>query len=183
MGSQRLGPGSTGVVAIKKQDDPARVREIAQVINYMASPFGTAEELYMQWGEEGRHHTWDDKLKTPVFTDTGLAEVGREFTYIGCNPFIVFNPGYSAQTKAFCALERKIIPAARQTATLGLYSRTNDGKGVGLSTALDDGIGQIMQGRRPMGDLTKLVGDYKTAGGDEIRHEFEDAYAQAHQGR
>ncbi|MFW6597914.1 hypothetical protein ACQBAU_17360 [Propionibacteriaceae bacterium Y2011] len=178
-GVQRLGPGITGLVAIRKQDDPERVREIINVINYLASPLGSAEELYVRWGEEGVHHTWDDQLSTPVLTDKGLDEVARETTYIGCNPFVIFNPGYQDKTKAFHDLQQTVIKRGRADATLGLYSTTNSNKGPALTRDLTDGINQIMQGRRPLTELSAVLDDFRSGGGDQIRAEYEQAFEQS----
>jgi len=181
-GAQRLGPGITGLVAIRKQNNPDRVREIIDVINYLASPMGSAEELYLRWGEEGKQHTWDDKLQTPVLTDTGIAEIARETAYIGCNPYIAFNPGYGEVTKKFYELEKIIIPAGRADASLGLYSSTSSTQGATLARTLTDGVNRIMQGQRPMSDLTKVLDEYRKNGGDQIRREFEEAFAKAKSG-
>ncbi len=175
MGTQRLGTGITGLVAIKKQDDPDRVRELVSIINYLAAPFGSTEELHTRWGEEGIHHTWDEEQSTPVLTDTGIAEVGREFTYVGCSPYVVFNPGYQEKTKAFHDLETRIIPNGRTDASIGLYSATNDEKGSVLKTQLEDAIGEIMRGQRTLSDLDAALDEYRSAGGDQIREEFERA--------
>lgn len=181
-GHQRLGPGITGLVAIRKQQDPARVREIIDVINFLASPLGSAEELYVRWGEEGTHHTWDDKLRTPVLNDTGIGQIARETAYIGCNPYVIFNPGYAETSRKFHELEKIVIKNGRSDASLGLYSSTNSTQGPTLTRTLNDGINQIMQGRRPMSDLATVVDEYRKAGGDRIRGEYEEAFAKAKSG-
>lgn len=181
-GAQRLGPGITGLVAVKKQKDPARVKEIVNVINYLAAPAGSAEELFTRWGQEGKHHTWDDKLKSPVLTDTGIADIARETAYIGCNPYVIFNPGYAETSKRFYELEKVVIPAGRSDASLGLYSKTNSAQGPTLTRTLNDGINQIMQGTRPMSDLAKVVDEYRKGGGDKIRGEYEEAFAKLKNG-
>jgi len=39
------------------------------------------------------------------------------------------------------------------------------------------GVSDIIQGRRPIGDLDGLVGDWKNKVGDKMRGEFQDAIA------
>ncbi|MFW6598219.1 hypothetical protein ACQBAU_15790 [Propionibacteriaceae bacterium Y2011] len=178
-GNQRLGRGIVGLVAIKKQQDPERVREIINVINYLASPFGSAEELYTRWGEEGVHHTWDAELQTPVLTDKGLNEIARETAYIGCNPYVAFNPGYSDKTEAFHELQQIVIPNGRSDDTIGLSSTTDSSKGPGLTRDLNDGIFQIIRGQRSQSDLTALLDDFRKDGGDKIRAEYEEAFEKS----
>jgi hypothetical protein len=38
----------------------------------------------------------------------------------------------------------------------------------------------IFYGRRPLGDFDQLVRDWRNDGGDQIRGEFEQAYAASH---
>jgi putative aldouronate transport system substrate-binding protein len=39
------------------------------------------------------------------------------------------------------------------------------------------GITDIVTGRRPIGDLSQLVADWRSKGGDKMRAEFEQALA------
>jgi putative aldouronate transport system substrate-binding protein len=42
-----------------------------------------------------------------------------------------------------------------------------------------DGINDIITGRAPMTDLPRLIQQWKTDGGDQVRKEYEDAIAAA----
>ena len=44
------------------------------------------------------------------------------------------------------------------------------------------GVSDIIQGRRPIGDLDSLVADWRTKAGDKMRGEFQDAIAAAAKG-
>ena len=46
-----------------------------------------------------------------------------------------------------------------------------------MNQALIDGITDIVAGRRPLGDFDQLVKDWRNNGGDQIRHEYEQALA------
>ena len=78
-------------------------------------------------------------------------------------------------------VERQLIPLAVEDPTLGLVSPTDNGKGVVLTNSFNDGLVDIIAGRRPLADYDQLVKDWQTAGGDAIRQEYQKAIAQATQ--
>jgi putative aldouronate transport system substrate-binding protein len=63
--------------------------------------------------------------------------------------------------------------------TLGLYSATAASQGQLAQDTLMSGVSDIIQGRRPIGDLDRLVADWRTKVGDKMRGEFTDAIAAA----
>jgi putative aldouronate transport system substrate-binding protein len=68
---------------------------------------------------------------------------------------------------------------AVQDPTVGMYSPTNQKLGFSIQTQLADGLIDIIVGRRPMSDYDQLVAAWRSAGGDQIRSGFEQAYAEA----
>ncbi len=182
VGAKRLGTGTYLLAGITKQKSDDRVREILRLIDYMSSPFGTKEYLGNVYGLEGRDFSWDDRLKAPIKNSLGGSEVTNEFTYIGCRPYVVFNPGHADVAKAFYSHQVKTIPVGRADPTAILYSETNDKLGANLVAKLDDVKSQVIQGRKTMADLDQAVADWRSAGGDKIRSEFEAAFAASQGG-
>jgi putative aldouronate transport system substrate-binding protein len=45
--------------------------------------------------------------------------------------------------------------------------------------AFMSGVSDIVQGRRPIGDLDSLISDWRQKAGDKMRSEFQDAIAAA----
>ena len=68
-------------------------------------------------------------------------------------------------------------PISVEDATLGLYSATQASKGVQLIQPFGDGITDIVTGRRPLSDLDTLLREWKSAGADTMKTEYEKAYA------
>ena len=92
---------------------------------------------------------------------------------------VLFDP----QNKDFAPMMNQSLQAlsagAAQDPTVGLYSATNQKLGFLIQTQLADGLIDIIVGRRPMTDYDQLVSAWRSAGGDTIRSEFEQAYAQS----
>jgi putative aldouronate transport system substrate-binding protein len=59
-----------------------------------------------------------------------------------------------------------------------LYSPTNGSKGGPLNQAFQDGLTDLVAGRRPFSDYDQLVSDWRSGGGDQIRAEYEQALQQ-----
>jgi putative aldouronate transport system substrate-binding protein len=63
--------------------------------------------------------------------------------------------------------------------TIGYYSPTNAAKLTGLTRDLNDKLNDIIVGRQPLEALDQAISDWRSAGGDQIRTEFEQAMAAA----
>ena len=63
--------------------------------------------------------------------------------------------------------------------TVGLYSPTYATKGASLTMAMTDGVNGILFGRADVSSLDNLVKTWRTNGGDQIRSEYEDAFARS----
>ena len=50
-------------------------------------------------------------------------------------------------------------------------------KGFTLTQALNDGLTDIVVGRRPLSDYDQLVKDWQTNGGEQVRKEFAESIA------
>jgi putative aldouronate transport system substrate-binding protein len=60
-----------------------------------------------------------------------------------------------------------------------LVSPTAVRQGAVVTQTFQDGIRDIIVGRRPVGEYDQLVKDWQTSAGDTIRKEFQDAIAAA----
>jgi len=68
-------------------------------------------------------------------------------------------------------------PDAVTDPTFGQVSTTNFSKGFPLTQAIQDGITDIVVGRRPMSDYEGLVKDWQNNGGETIRKEYAESIA------
>jgi putative aldouronate transport system substrate-binding protein len=70
-----------------------------------------------------------------------------------------------------------MLAAGIQDPTAGLYSSTSSNKTGVLNQTFFDAIQDMVAGRRPMSDYDGLVKDWRAGGGDQMRAEYEQAYA------
>ncbi len=72
-----------------------------------------------------------------------------------------------------------MVPVLVSDPSLGLYSPTNGTKGNVLLQNCTDALAEIVVGRSPLGALDQIVNDWRANGGDQIRTEFQQAYAES----
>ena len=165
---------STGYTALNtlRQASPDRIRELLRVINWLAAPFGSQEDLLLKYGVGDVDYTLDDK-GNPVPTDRGLPDAGyMPWQFLSKNAPVQYNANVPAYAQMQRHAEELSAPAGVFDATQGYISDTALNKGPTLEQAFLDGTTDIIAGRRPMSDYDGLVKDWQTNGGDQIRKEY-----------
>ncbi|MEI8411818.1 MULTISPECIES: substrate-binding domain-containing protein [unclassified Kribbella] len=165
-------------IAAVKPSSPERTKMLLRVLNWMAAPFGTEEYLFRKFGLPGRHYTLNGT--DPVLTETGGSEVCLgEFPiqYLADGGFPVYFPGRPEAVDVAYNHLKAILPTAAQQPTYGLYSPTHSTKFKVFDTKFDALTKDIQLGRADLSTWDKAVADWRKAGGDAIRHEFEEAMA------
>jgi putative aldouronate transport system substrate-binding protein len=93
---------------------------------------------------------------------------------------VLFDSNYPKDwAQSTYAHEQTLIKLGIQDPTLGLYSSTYSSQGVTFNATLASGLQDIVTGRRPVTDYDQLVKDWRAAGGDKARSEYEAALATA----
>jgi putative aldouronate transport system substrate-binding protein len=170
-------------IAFFKKAPEARIKMLLRVLDYIAAPFGSEEYLLVNYGVKGRD--WDpDENGNPIMSKTGQADMGTTST--GAASFlstltgryqVLYNGADRGFAKRIQDYQKILAPISVEDATLGLYSSTQASKGVGLIQPFGDGITDIVTGRRPIADFDGLLNDWRNAGGNASRSEYEKAYA------
>jgi putative aldouronate transport system substrate-binding protein len=171
------GPGNFGLIVLKKAPE-ARIKLLLKVIDYVVAPFGSAEYLVVNYGVKDQDWSLDEN-GNPRRTQQGLANNIAWQGVMGVPAPTLFDPQLPDFAKDMNAALKAMAPGGVQDPTVGLYSATNQKSGFLFQTKFADGLIDIIAGRRPMSDYDQLVNDWRTAGGDAIRKEFEEAYSQA----
>ncbi|WP_187280397.1 extracellular solute-binding protein [Streptomyces sp. IB2014 016-6] len=170
------GPGSFAVTGVKKGDE-ARIKQLLSIANWMAAPFGTAEHLFRKFGVEGVDYTLQNGVPTP--TKQGETDVKIPMNYLIDQP-PVLGPGKKSVVDKQYAFHKQVAPLLVEDPTVGLYSTAQAAKGSALSKILSGALSEIVRGNKPASDWSGIVRDWRRSGGDQVRKEFEAAYAQQH---
>lgn len=169
-----LGRGVNSIGFVKKASKE-RIELILRVANWLAAPFGTEESLYRSFGPEGRNFTWEED--GPALTSTGVAERSVPTYGIVGAPQALYVSGHPETTKEVYEYQKAALAIGEPEATVELSSNSADEKGPRLTSRMKDLESEIIQGRRPLSDWDSGVRDWRKDGGDSMRAEYEQAFA------
>jgi putative aldouronate transport system substrate-binding protein len=162
-----------------RKASPERIDELLRICNWLAAPFGTQEDLLVQYGVQGTDYTFDSG-GNPVPTSVGPADslyVGWQF--MSRHPWVLYYPGLQDFGKVNQQAQQALLAVGVEDPTWGAFSQTYLSKGRSLETTFGDGVNDVISGRRPISDYDQLVKDWQTGGGESIRKEYTDQIAAA----
>jgi len=154
--------------------DEARLQELLGICNFFAAPFGSEEQIFLTLGKEGVHWTQNDdgsRTKTQQGNEEVLGSIlGGDSVLFDANV---------EQAVEFQSMMYEQAQTGVFSATNPLYSETAANKGAELAQLYTDRLYEIGTGAKDIDAIGQWVEDWKSRGGDQIRQEYEEAYAQA----
>jgi putative aldouronate transport system substrate-binding protein len=173
-----FGVGFQSATALKKTS-PERIKELLGVLNYLAAPFGSQEDLLLTAGLSGTDYALDAS-GNPVLTDRGNADANQvPWKYVMQRPQVMYLPDIPNYAQTLYDVEHALIPIGVADPSLGLYSPTASSKGVTADQTWYENLADIIAGRRPMSDYDGLLKDWQNAAGNQVRTELQQAYANS----
>jgi putative aldouronate transport system substrate-binding protein len=170
-----LGIGNFGNTYLKTAA-PDRIKELLGVLNFLAAPFGTQEQMLMSYGlPDADYSLSPDGDPLPVAGNSYVYNP-VPFRYLTQYPGVQYNTTNPVDYAALVhPTELAMAPAGIQDPTLSLYSPSYANLNATLKQAVYDGVSDIVQNRRPMSDLDSIVAAWRTNGGETIRNEYQSA--------
>jgi len=156
-----------------KQASADRIRELLRIVDWLAAPFGSQEDMLLSYGLEGSDYTLDAN-GDPKLTQAGTARAGYvPWRYISQHPYVQYQPDLPGYSKRSFDAEQVLVRTGVSNAVSGYYSKTEfSAAGSGANRAFFDGVNDIITSRRPFSDYDQLVTDWRTAAGDQVRAEY-----------
>ncbi|MBV9329545.1 MAG: extracellular solute-binding protein [Chloroflexi bacterium] len=171
-----FGDGYYGTTTLK-QAAPDRIQELLRILDWVAAPFGSQEDLLLTTGLPDRDYTVDPD-GNPVPTQLSNLDANSvPWKYLTQHPQVAYWPGIPDYARAAIDYEKAVIPIGLQDPTIGLSSPTFEKLNVPLSQTLQDGIFDVVAGRRPLSDYDQITRDWQTNGGNQIRDELQQVIA------
>ena len=170
--------GSFGQTYLKN-GSPERVKTLLRIMDYLGAPFASEEWAFLNYGSRDVHHTLDAE-GNPVLTQQGVSELTVPWKYLTATKPELYDAKRSEEyARATQASQQALAAAGIPDPSVGLYSPTQARGGVQLANDFHAGVIDIVLNRRPYSDLPGLVQEWRSKGGDRIRAEYEQAYAEA----
>jgi putative aldouronate transport system substrate-binding protein len=162
---------------VMKKASPDRIRELLRIVDFLAAPFGTQEDLLLSYGLQGTDYTLDDDGQ-PQTTQAGITNAGYvPWRYISQHPYVQYQADLPGYTKASFEAEQIQVNAGVLDPTLGYYSPTLYSKGTLAEMNFRQAVIDIVVGRRPFSDYDQITQEWRTAAGDQVRKEYLEAFA------
>lgn len=176
-------PGIFGFTAIPATvgKDEKRVHELLSIFNWLSAPFGSEEWLFKSHGLEGVHFNYND-AGTPINTDLYDKENGGLTGYIGGSLLVNFVDTQPELGPVMTDIAKKTYAIGIPDPSANLFSPAAIQKGPSSSQVVTDALTSIITGRDDISKLDGMISDWKSRGGDNIRKEYEEAYAKNKQG-
>jgi putative aldouronate transport system substrate-binding protein len=165
---------TAGTVAynLVKKGSADRIREVLRVLNYLASPFGSEEDMLLTYGLRDQDYTMDPS-GNPIPGQQGLLNAGYvPWQYMAHRPYAWYQSDLPDYAQAAFDVEQTLVGIGVNNPTTGLHSATQSKNGVAAEQAFFDGIADVLFNRRPFTDYDQLVSDWRTSVGDTIRQEY-----------
>jgi len=152
---------------VNKNLSKDRIREVLEVANFTAAPYGTVEQRLKQYGIEGTHYSLEDGL--PVRTEKGNVEVVPEtYTFI-CSPqSFVAHPDLPQVVEDFTSWQKRNNSFSQDPIFIGRQVQ-EPARLANLSDAFEDLEDDVVRGRQSIRDFRNAVDEWRSAGGDELR--------------
>ena len=171
-----LSHGFISMNALKKAS-PDRIKELLRIMNFLAAPFGSQEDVLLTYGLKDQDYTLDDKAN-PVPTNDGIARAQYvPWKYIAWHPYVNYQADLNGFAKASYDAQQMLMPISVADPTDGYYSATAWGKGQTADVHFQDGIIDIMLGRRQLSEYDDLVKAWQAEAGEQVRKELMDSMA------
>ena len=164
---------------VLKQAPADRIKELLRIMDWLAAPFGSQEDLLLSYGLPGQDFT-PDANGNPIPTQNGRMNASYvPWQYISVHPYVSYQADLPGYARTQWDMEHQIIPVGIKDPTLGYYSATKYSKGVAADQAFSDGVNGIILGRDPISNFDTVLKTWQSAAGDQIRKEYMDAMAAA----
>ncbi len=171
-----LGPGFIATNALKKAS-PDRIKELLRVMDFLAAPFGTQEDLLLQYGLQDVHYTLDGTGKLTLNDKSNVDANYVNWKYMMQHPQVMYVPDIPGFARAEYEAEHFLVAAGVNDPTFGLFSPALGKSGATINRTMLEGITDIIAARRPMADYDQILKDWVGNGGDQIRKELTDGLA------
>jgi putative aldouronate transport system substrate-binding protein len=168
---------------VMKKASPDRVKELLRIMDYLAKPFGTQEDLLITYGLAPADYTVGPDGNPTLTPDGKSRSQYVPWQYLSDRPYATYYAGIPNYAKHVNEVERVIVDPKIAVAdvTLGYYSSTGAAAaGKQAEQAWTDGLNSIVLGRDPMSNFDQLVKNWQTAAGNKIKQEYNDAIAASH---
>lgn len=176
-----LTPGGYSSSNVMKKASPDRIKELLRMMDWLAAPFGSEEDMLLHYGIANQDYSLDPK-GNPIPSQDGLMRAGYvPWQYLSQRAYVQYQPDLPDYANISFGVEQKLVSIGILDPTLQYFSKTQySSPGIQATKTFSDGVNEIILGHRPLTDYDGLVQQWRSSAGDQIRKEYLDAIAAQH---
>ncbi|MGR6917985.1 extracellular solute-binding protein [[Actinomadura] parvosata] len=153
---------------IKKGTPKEKIEEILAIFDYLSAPFGTAEQLLMDKGVEGRHFTRDAD-GAPQPTELGQKEIVGSYNWLGGRIGGIYeSEAHPDYVKTAATWWNDAVQYRHKDPFEGIRVQ-QPSSFTAATRPFEDKVNDIVRGRSPLSDLGPALDTWRRAGGEEGR--------------
>lgn len=173
-----LTPGGYSSSNVMKKAPPDRIKELLRIMDWLAAPFGSEEDMLLHYGIADQDYKLDPK-GNPIPSQDGLMRAGYvPWQYLSQRPYVQYQPDLPDYASISFDVEQKLVSLGVLDPTVQYYSKTQyASQGIQAQQTFSDAVNEIILSHRPMSDFDGLVSAWRASAGDQIRKEYLDAIA------
>jgi len=162
-----LGAGAGLFGYLNKKLSDAQIKECLALANYIAAPYGSAEWLKVNYGDEGVDYTMTNG--NPVLTSQGNKEVATTFQFLVTPPAVTtVKEGYTQVAKDYAAWQADAVKHAVKPVFYNM-NVTEPSQYSSIGQAVQDTMKDVQYGRKPISAYQDAVNTWRKQGGDALR--------------
>jgi putative aldouronate transport system substrate-binding protein len=157
---------------VNKKLSKDKVEEYLDLADWSSAPFGTEENMLLNYGVEGVHYKRDAK-GTPSYTDQGQKDAGvPTYTFLGGRQEVVSESQYPDYVQSLTSWYNTGIKIREKNLFDGI--RVEEPSQLQQAgQPVNDKVDDIIFGRRPVSDLEQIRKEWRASGGDVGRAFYE----------
>src|SRR5262252_5755545 len=167
-----LGPGFIATNGMK-QASPERIKELLRIVDWLAAPFGSAEDLLLTYGLKDVEYTLDSNGHPVQMQGKAADTQAVPWQYVVQHPQVMFFPNYPDYARLEADAEKMLIPVGIEDPTWGLFAPSMGSVGPTVGQLVLDTLTDILVGRRELSEYDQMVKDWQSKGGNQMRGELE----------
>lgn len=162
-----LGNGASLFSYLNKNLTDAQIKECLAIANYLAAPYGSAEWLMSNFGNQSLDYAMT--AGNPTLTARGSKEVATTFEFLATAPSVTtVGDGFVQVAKDYCAWQGNTVTYAMKPLFYGM-NITEPSQYASIGQQVEDTITDVKFGRKPISAFTDAVKTWQQQGGDALR--------------
>ncbi|MER7277014.1 hypothetical protein ABT369_21475 [Dactylosporangium sp. NPDC000244] len=162
-----LGNGAGMFSYLNKKLSDTQIKELLNVANYLAAPYGSAEWLTVNFGAPGTDFNMKDN--NPLLTEQGSKEIATTYQFLACPASAVtVQSGATQVVKDYAAWQAEMVKHVYKPLFYGM-NVSEPTRFASLGQPMIDTIVDVKLGRKPISAWTDAVDNWRKQGGDDLR--------------